>query len=331
MASQPQSNAFLQVPISTQDRSFRVPSPPRILVPPPIITPLSKELDFVQKVKELEADPNMGADFLKTVTYGNFEARDHILDWTYEHRRRAQEILPFLFLGPVGVVRDRAWLQDQGITMAMTVRDAFTINSNLLKPKIPPELGIPLINIDIKGSSQLNSIFFQAAQAINDHLSERYRLRQSQALQAGYPLESITGTSGKVLVMCETGNERSAAVVASYIMTMYSVEMVHAVQIVQSQRFCVAIDDTLKWNLQSYQDILKAKRDVADARNFAISGPITNGGIVSDSSGSMHLNAALRKLKKKRSLDHVYEEEVTMGNGSETFGEAKREGSAPFH
>jgi hypothetical protein len=62
--------------------------------------------------------------------------------------------------------------------------------------------------------------------------------------------------------VCETGNDRSAAVVAAYLMAMYGLDTVQAVQFMQLQRFCVALGDDFKFQLQTYGDILRARGDV---------------------------------------------------------------------
>ena len=322
---------LLQVPQPNQQRSFRVPTPPRIFVPPPIVTPLNHNLDFIEKVKQFESTELAGADFLKTVTYDNFAARDHVLDWKYEERRTAQEILPFLFLGPVAAASDRVWLQEHGVTMVLAIRDTLTAQAMLLAPRVPKELGIPLVNIDIKGSPQLIAAFPRAIAAINAHLSERYEASQSQYQPTQQSQTAVPRVPGRVLVFCESGNERSAALVAAYIMAMYSINMVSAIQIVQSQRFCICMDDSLKWALQSYQDILAAKRDVASAANQA------NAGNKEDhnhsSSVSLHMQTDSATRERKRNVDDIYEEEIMVDasyNGSEVMGDTQRAGSAPF-
>ncbi|KAK3081559.1 hypothetical protein LTR53_020464, partial [Teratosphaeriaceae sp. CCFEE 6253] len=75
-----------------------------------------------------------------------------------------------------------------------------------------------------------------------------------------------TGKVGKVLVFCESGNERSAGVVAAYLMETHAdVDFIKAMQLVQAQRFCANFDDAMKRLLQGYWDILRAGRQVAAA------------------------------------------------------------------
>jgi hypothetical protein len=74
----------------------------------------------------------------------------------------------------------------------------------------------------------------------------------------------------KVLVFCESGNERSAAVVIAYIMVMLNLDAVRATYAVQQHRFCVSIEDPMKRILAAFESILLAKRDVESAKHATI-------------------------------------------------------------
>lgn len=66
-----------------------------------------------------------------------------------------------------------------------------------------------------------------------------------------------------MLVCCETGNERSAALVAAYMMTMYEdADLVRTLQFIHYRRFCTNFDDDIKFLLRSYGDIVAARRMV---------------------------------------------------------------------
>jgi serine/threonine/tyrosine-interacting protein len=178
-------------------------------------------------------------------------------DWKYEHRRTAQSILPFLFLGPSAASRDIEYIKNNGITLLLAIRNTATAQARLLSgAKTANELGIASDHVDVEGNQQLIAAFPKAVKLINDHLIHMYNLQQSGATQM----------SGKVLVFCESGNERSASVIAAYIMATFSMDMVQAIQFIQSQRFCVAFDDGLKLLLQSYEQLLRARSSVALAK-----------------------------------------------------------------
>lgn len=80
-----------------------------------------------------------------------------------------------------------------------------------------------------------------------------------------YPLD--IPCPGSTLVFCETGNEKSAVVVASYIMHHYEASLVQACQVVQGRRFSVAFDDIHKYALAAWEPIFKSYREVQKARN----------------------------------------------------------------
>lgn len=176
-------------------------------------------------------------------------------------RRKAQPILPFLYLGPSSAARDAAILQKEGITMLLVIRDTAMAQARMLSgERVAAQLGIDAAAIDVSGTQELIAAFPRAIAAINSHLIKIYKERGGQqqvTMQSGQHQ-----TWGKVLVFCESGNERSACVVAAYLMHMYQTDLVGALQYIQSQRFCVAYDDNLKFLLDSYQQILEARRAV---------------------------------------------------------------------
>jgi serine/threonine/tyrosine-interacting protein len=200
---------------------------------------------------------------LKEVLKGPFNAMPN-RDWKYEDRRNAQKILPFLFLGPSSAARDIEYVRKNKITLLLAIRNTATAQARLLSgAKTANELGIASDHVDVEGNQQLIATFPKAVKIINDHLIHMYHQRESDSA----PM------SGKVLVFCESGNERSAAVLAAYIMSNFSMSMIETSQFLQSQRFCVSFDDGLKSLLQSYEDLLSAKSTVALARASA---PHTN-------------------------------------------------------
>jgi len=161
-----------------------------------------------------------------------------------------------MFLGPSSAARDIPALQAEGITLLLVIRDASMAQSKFLSgDKIAAQLGIEASAIDVTGNTQLIAAFPRAVDVINDHLVRVFQHRSSQGQE---------GTTGKVLVFCESGNERSATVVAAYLMHMYGLNEIEAIQYVQTQRFCVAFDDGLKHLLRSYGDILRARSLVGE-------------------------------------------------------------------
>lgn len=262
----------------------KVPSPPHIHIP----TRRDDSNIILPEYQGIGSGDNTDDD-LGTIVKGNHVATP-FKEWMYEQRRVSQRILPFLYLGPASAARDISTLQSQGITMLLAVRDAATAHARLLSgEKVAAQLGIEAAAVDINGNQGLIAAFPQAIQIINSHLTKIYR--QESVLSA---LDEAT-TWGKILVFCESGNERSACVVAAYLMYMYNMDLVTAIQYIQCQRFCVAYDDGLKNLLLSYQQILEAQKSVSQARMQ--NPPLAN-------------QTANREGKRGR--DNIKEEDVAM-------------------
>jgi len=218
--------------------SSRLPTPPRIVVPPPTAN--------INLAPEFDLHPIAKSGPLAAVNYKHMTTSS-LLDWSYERRRQAQQILPFLYLGPMSAVKDRDFLRNEGITLLMAVRHCQTLESKIMQSalNVADELNIEKKALDMSSAYELVASFPRAATVINHHMN------------------SCPGA--KVLIFCESGNERSAAVVAAYIMDILAdVDHIKAMQIVQAQRFCVNFDDNVKRLLQGYWDILQAKRATAN-------------------------------------------------------------------
>ncbi|MCJ1250476.1 hypothetical protein MMC30_007704 [Trapelia coarctata] len=318
--------------------TYRVPSPPRVVVPPPThANGFSAPQITGGAGSDYESNGFANTEFLETVTYGDCMNPDSMLTWQYEQRRMAQKILPFLFLGPYSAARDLDFLRQEGITMVMAVRDTMSAAANLLSSRMALKAGIQSCNIDVAGNQELIAAFPRAIEAINAHLCGIYReeQRKNVMLQShGQP--PLAPMPGKVLVFCESGNERSAGVITAYIMAMYSIAVVPAIQIVQTQRFCVSFDDSMRYLLQSYDSILQAKRDVLRSSSMMNAPPLIG---PRTESGREHVNAAMdlcvavKHKSSKRTLDEADDDDMEMGGDGGERDDArfeKREGFAPF-
>ncbi|KAK1036052.1 hypothetical protein LTS16_014038 [Friedmanniomyces endolithicus] len=231
--------------------SYRVPTPPRIVVPPPALNS--------DALPEISLLAFRSTNFLDSVDYNNLITQNALLEWTYERRREAQMVLPYLYLGPMTAAKDVPFLRGQaghvpdqgGITMVLGVRQRHSFESKLMNGVLrkAQEMGIECRTVDLASNQDLIHSFPETTALINDHLARHFH---------------ISGQVGKVLVFCESGNERSAGVVAAYLMEMHTdVDFIKAMQLVQAQRFCANFDDAMKRLLQGYWDILRAKRQVA--------------------------------------------------------------------
>lgn len=219
-------------------------------------------------------------------------------------RRTAQHILPFLLLGPSTVARDIDYVRNNGITMMISVRSAVAARAApkyLDASTFASAAGLSTLTLDLDSPYDLITRLPQTIKAMNDHLEG------TCCKGTSCEVENITG---KILVFCESGNERSTALVAAYLMILFGVDVVSAMQIIQSQRFCIAPEDGMKNMLTTFEDVLTAKREVTMQTHG-----ITN-----------ELNK-----KSKRNIDMMYDDDNEMMDGeviSEDNG--ARKDWAPF-
>ncbi|KAJ4409990.1 hypothetical protein N0V85_004021 [Neurospora sp. IMI 360204] len=219
-----------------------------------VITPSPRNLD--------PALFNLDSDYGQIITHGlrPQEALDQASNWEYSARRSAQKVIdPSLYLGPLSVVRDREFMMKEKVTMVVVVRDRIVglgLQQQQQKKdgvptvptlgpaakKVAEELGIQVEAVGVGGLQELIREFPKLNEKIVRHLVQVHR-RSSGAQQ------------GKVLVCCETGNDRSAAVVVAYLIEVWGAGLIEALR-----RFCVAWDDDTRRYLKNYEDILMAKR-----------------------------------------------------------------------
>ncbi|KAK7420525.1 hypothetical protein QQX98_002724 [Neonectria punicea] len=246
----------------------RPPSPPFIHIPPPgegspdhqppILMPSYANVDSSQ----------LTSRDLDIITQNATQvATNHAADWSYEQRRQAQRLLDYLYLGPNSIVRDLAFLEREGITMIVVARDARMANTPLMSfQKAAQVLNLQTHYVNVEGAHHTISEFSSTICAINDHLLSVYHSQAQGQNEDGHLIVRPSSfRRGKVLITCETGNDRSAAIAAAYIMAMFGRGMVATVQFICIQRFCCCFDEDLKRKLQSWEDILQARSQVAQS------------------------------------------------------------------
>jgi len=190
--------------VSNGEYAGRLPSPPRTTIPPPL-TPYTD-------TKAWSAD--VLPDYLKA--YGwtlkmDIETRQNeMFAWSYEDRRRAQNIAPFIALGPISAAKNTAYLQEAGITMLLAIRQQRPHEARIMSAAadVVQGLGIEIQQVDVTNLQNLRSVLSLTVSSMTNHL-------------ATAPVRF--NKLGKILVACETGNERSAAVVAAFLV----VSLVH--------------------------------------------------------------------------------------------------------
>jgi len=284
------------------DYTYRLPTPPRIVVPPPTLAN-----DMPGLVVGASNESEVDLSFMNDLNLEDIVQKNTLIEWAYERRRQAQMILPWLYLGPMVAAKDRAFLEREGITMAFAIRAQD--NSMMGALNASREICAEVTTIEVPTFHQLIGRFAETTRIINSHVA---RYRQHSLATTGQP------TLGKVLVFCESGNEKSAAVVAAYLMMMLNdFDFVKAMQVCQAQRFCVNFDDVLKNILRSHWDILQARRSVAQTNSLLV-----------------QMNGLLGTAKQKRGIDITREDndvdmEDDMGPSDDALRFAGRD-STPF-
>lgn len=302
----PQPHSLSDGVVRTASFANRPPSPPYIHIPTPLAENNNRPLTLTPSYASV--DPRtLTSDDLKIITGGKTqEASDNYKNtWKYEDRRKAQPVLDFLYLGPLAVVRNHDFLKQQGITMLLAVRDASMSHLRLIAvEKAAAELNLQAEYVDVASRTQLIRDFPLIIAKINDHLLRVYRSQLQAVNDAGnMAIDTSTFRRGKVLVFCETGNERSAVVVAAYLMAIYGTDMVSTVQFISAQRFCATFDEEMKHLLRSFGDILEAQRMVSTGSQQVDTKQTTSAPAVSNTS------AVPTPVSKKRGIDDTMDVE----------------------
>lgn len=299
----PDMNTF-SYPHKAAAYSYRVPTPPRIMVPPPALNS--------DCLPEITLNALRSANFLNDVNYNNIVTQNMLLEWTYERRREAQMVLPYLYLGPMTAAKDAAFISGEkghipagsgGITMVLGVRQKHSYVSKLMTGvlKKAQEMGAECRTVELANNMDLIQCFPHTTALINEHLAR---------------VHHATDRLGKILVTCETGNERSAGVVAAYLMeTHMDVDHIKAMQLVQAQRFCANFDDAMKRLLQAYWDIVCAKRQVA-----ALSGTSDGADIATQPPTGVTISVPRAKRSLERDDDDDDEMDGMGDDDMERFG-----------
>ncbi|KAI1172892.1 phosphatases II [Nemania sp. FL0916] len=245
----------------------RAPSPPPLPMTPTHYTGPMKVVPRYDNV-----DPaSLSNQDLAILTQNGLElvAHDSSAHWDYNDRRQAQAILDYLYLGPASVMRNRQWLQEQGITMVLAVRDARQAGRNMLAfSDVVQDLGIEPHYFDVPDSNELIRAFPSAIRIINDHMLRVYREQalttptNTEISSEAMVINSTIFRRGKVLVYCETGNDRSAGIVCAYLMAVFGMNANKASQFLNYKRFCLSMSENLRRVLSAYSDLLVAQRTV---------------------------------------------------------------------
>ncbi|KAI0159647.1 phosphatases II [Xylariaceae sp. FL1272] len=288
----------------------RPPSPPAV----ELISPFGK----FSAIKHTPTYDNVDPKFLSReewafLTRDGHELRafDCVGTWTYQDRHKAQEIVDGMYLGSSRTARDRQWLQETGITMLIAARDSQQASANIMDvSKVAQALRIEAAYVDVSGYQELIASFPATMRKINAHKLRFHQNQIANAEKRGQrEIDPTCLPRAKILIFCETGNERSAIVVAAYLMAVYGMCAQIACSFVVQNRFCASLPDESKQMLLAYEQVLKAQRHV-NHYELAAAQQGTN------------INRSVIVKKSKRGIDETVdgEQDTDMDGDSGTSG-----------
>ena len=153
--------------------SYRLPTPPRIVVPPPTLTTDMPDLAIGSSAAE-----ELDLSFLRELNLDDIIQKNTLLEWAYERRRQAQMILPWLYLGPMVAAKDKAFLQHEGITMVLAVRSK--PNSMMGAVNAAGEVCLEVATIEAPNFFDLVGRFAETARMINTHVAPSSAARSAK-------------------------------------------------------------------------------------------------------------------------------------------------------
>eukprot|EP00960_Hanusia_phi_P024795 729744-Hanusia_phi.AAC.1 len=130
------------------------------------------------------------------------------MEWTYEMRREIDKIVPNLFLGPYGAAKDAEELRKRGITHILIVRSTL---ERRLDPKFPNLIHYHIVEVgqsDVDSERLLSN--FQVPEGPTENLILYFT-------ECNACIKNAIESGGKILVHCNAGLSRSAAVVVAYV------------------------------------------------------------------------------------------------------------------
>ena len=154
--------------------------------------------------------------------------------WTYDDRYNFQHIIDSIYLGPAcSVKEDHDRIESEGITRIVAT-------CSKLGPRF---VGIP-------NKLPRDDIVVDDGE-ICDHAQEFLAI-----------LEAERARNGKVLVVCEDGNARSAAFVCLYLIRCKRLSVTDSIIYVTSRRYSTYLSHVQSMQLEHYEHICKPGEDV---------------------------------------------------------------------
>ncbi|KAJ9663015.1 hypothetical protein H2198_001007 [Neophaeococcomyces mojaviensis] len=229
-------------------------------------------------------------------------------NWDYKKRREAQAILPFLYLGQSTNARDADYLRNNGITMVIAVRSAQSARARpkgLNPAQFPSCAGLETTTFDVDSPYDIITRIKPVLKMMTNHL-ERHSGETT--------INQLEDIGGRILVFCETGNERSPVLVAAYLMLVYGISWGESLNYIMARRFSVCLPSGMNEMLKTWEGMLQAESQIA---------AVVHNNNAQNSPTRLQINGRTNK----RLIDDAYDSDETMTDEHEV---GVRPGIAPF-
>jgi len=246
---------------------------------------------------------------LSVFRYGKVTHQTNKYLWKYESRHKAQAILPYLHLGPASIARDGVYIAQNDISMVIAVRSAQSARAHpkLLDPsRFPSCTNLQTATFDVDSPFHVIQGIQPMIKMMTDHLEARTAIR---------PVSSLENVGGKILVICESGNDRSPVLVAAYLMLLYGIAWHESLNLIHAYRFSVSLSGNMNHMLKTLDGMFRAEADTATVFN---------------SSQDQHQakeEGGEGRRSSKRTIDDTCDSDETMTDEQEV---SVRPGIAPF-
>lgn len=162
-------------------------------------------------------------------------------------------VLPGLWLGPMSVLRNGDFFEINNVRLLVAVTRPERAESLFRKAGFDP--------------NRFETHCLDPG-PINSPLAGHQIISQMAWLMGLFEKAAQLGVG--TLMFCETGNDRSATATCAMVMNSMGWDTVRSIQYVQSKRFSVALDESLKYNLQTYEDICSANMVVRNSDGVCV-------------------------------------------------------------
>lgn len=229
--------------------------------------------------------------------------------WKYDSRHKAQAVLPFLHLAPAPIARDATYITQNGISMVIAVRSAQMARAQpkwLDPSRLSSCANLQTATFDVDSPFDVIQRIKPVLKMMTDHLEAR---------TADRSIQSLTDIGGKILVFCESGNDRSPILVAAYLMLVYGLAWHESLNLIHAYRFSVSLSGNMNEMLKTLEGMFRAEADTA-----AVFNGIRN-------QHQTQIGESDHRRGSKRTIDDAYDTDETMTEENDV---SIRTGTAPF-